>query len=77
MSWRDKAAPIIAEVISQIGRQDLTVLRKALADAYPWGERERYPYKAWLAEIHCQLGHTLNKPKADPANTQLDIFNQV
>lgn len=74
MSWRDRAAPIVADVIRHVGRQDLAALRKALAEAYPWGDRERYPYKAWLAEIRCQLGHPLNKPKADPNNRQLDMF---
>ncbi|PHN80626.1 hypothetical protein AO272_09190 [Pseudomonas syringae pv. cerasicola] len=56
MSWADAAAPIVAQVIRQVGRTDMRVLRKALADAYPWGERENAPYKAWLAEIRRQLG---------------------
>ncbi|WP_240334063.1 hypothetical protein [Pseudomonas syringae] len=53
----------------------MKALRKELAEAYPWGERENTPYKAWLAEIRRQLGHPLNAPKADPANTQTDMFN--
>ncbi|BBI47269.1 hypothetical protein A584_28846 [Pseudomonas syringae pv. theae ICMP 3923] len=77
MSWADAAAPIVAQVIRQVGRTDMRVLRKALADAYPWGARENAPYKAWLAEIRRQLGHPLNAPKADPANRQLDLFNHV
>lgn len=77
MSWRNAAAPIVAEVIRRVGRQDIRALRKALADAYPWGERKRYPYKAWLAEIREQLGHPLYTPKIDPDNTQLDMFKQV
>lgn len=77
MSWRGEAAPIVADVIRRVGRQNMTVLRKALAEAYPWDERQNYPYKAWLAEIRHQLGHPLNKPKADPGNTQVDMFNQM
>jgi hypothetical protein len=53
----------------------MQVLRKALADAYPWGTRENAPYKAWLAEIRRQLGHPQNAPKSDPANKQTDMFN--
>ncbi|KPC30068.1 hypothetical protein ALP73_01082 [Pseudomonas coronafaciens pv. garcae] len=76
MSWRSEAALIIGEVIRRVGRQDMTALRKELAEAYPWGARENYPYKVWLAEIRHQLGHPLNRPRADPGNTQLDMFNQ-
>ncbi len=56
MSWADAAAPIVAQVIHQVGRTDMRVLRKALVAAYPWGERENARYKAWLAEIRRQLG---------------------
>ncbi|WP_454838560.1 hypothetical protein [Pseudomonas mohnii] len=75
MSWADAAAPIVAGVIRSVGRSDMKVLRKALVDAYPWGERERTPYKAWLSEIRRQLGHPLNAPKSDPKNKQTDMFN--
>ncbi|AVB23339.1 MULTISPECIES: hypothetical protein [Pseudomonas syringae group] len=75
MSWADAAAPIVAQVIHQVGRTDMRVLRKALVAAYPWGERENARYKAWLAEIRRQLGHPLSAPKADPANRQIDLFN--
>ncbi|OWJ92295.1 hypothetical protein B6S59_20810 [Pseudomonas sp. A46] len=74
MSWADAAAPLVAEVIRSVGRSDLKALRKALRDAYPWGARERTPYKAWRAEVRRQLGHPLNTPKADPSNTQTDLF---
>lgn len=39
MSWADRAAPLVAEVIRRVGRNDLSTLRKTLADAYPWGEK--------------------------------------
>jgi predicted transcriptional regulator with HTH domain len=76
MSWADAAAPIVAEVIRSVGRSDMKALRKALIEAYPWGERENTPYTAWLSEIRRQLGHPLNAPKADPSNKQTDMFNQ-
>ena len=31
-------------------------LRKALREAYPFGEREYWPYKVWCDEIRSQLG---------------------
>jgi len=74
MSWADRAAPIVGEVIRRVGRSDQKALRKALAEAYPFGERANTPYKAWLSEIRRQLGHPLKTPKADPANTQSEMF---
>lgn len=53
--WRDLAAPIIAEVIAQVGRDDERALRRALREAYPFGERRMWPYKAWRDEIRRQL----------------------
>lgn len=75
MSWADAAAPVVAQVIRNVGRSDMKALRKALIEAYP-GERANTPYKAWLGEIRRQLGHPLNAPKADTANTQADMFNR-
>ena len=76
MSWADRAAPIVADVIRRIGRTDQQALRQALTEAYPWGPRKNTPYKAWLEEVRRQLGHPLNAPTVDPANTQTDMFNQ-
>ncbi|MCO3747563.1 hypothetical protein FA132_19680 [Pseudomonas aeruginosa] len=77
MSWSDRAAPIVAQVIREVGREDLRALRKALSEAYPWGARKNTPYKAWLAEVRRQLGHPLNPPKNDPADPQAVLFKQV
>lgn len=74
MSWADRAAPIVGEVIRRVGRSNQQALRKALAEAYPWGVRKNTPYKAWLSEVRRQLGHPLNTPKADPENQQTDMF---
>lgn len=59
-SWRDVAAPIIRRVILEVGRDDEKKLRKALREAYPFGERAYTPYKIWLDEIKRQVG-TRNK----------------
>ena len=55
-SWRDRAAPIIREVILRVGREDAGKLKRELFDAYPFGERKYTPYKIWLDEIKRQVG---------------------
>lgn len=60
-TWRGKSRLIIAAVISIVGTQDMPALRRALRDAYPFGERKYWPYKIWLDEIRRQL--TPVKPK--------------
>ena len=45
MNWRDKARPLIAAVITEVGTSDMAKLRQALRDAFPWGPREYHPYK--------------------------------
>ncbi len=54
-SWRDAAAPIIARVIAAVGRDDEKALRRALHDAYPFGQRHYWPYKVWCDEVRRQL----------------------
>ena len=55
MKWREHCAPIIAKVIEETGRDDIKKLRKALKDAYPYGQRSCWPYKVWCSEIRKQL----------------------
>lgn len=57
-SWRDIAAPIIREVIACEGRDDMKKLRRALRDAYPFGERKYLPYKVWCDEVSKQVGRS-------------------
>ncbi len=53
--WRKIAAPIIARVIEEVGVEDERALRKALREAYPFGQRSLWPYKVWRDEIRRQL----------------------
>lgn len=55
-SWREVAAPIIHAVLKQTEGQDEKVIRKALHDAYPFGERSMHPYKIWCSEVQRQRG---------------------
>jgi hypothetical protein len=62
-SWRAIARPVIAAVIDRVGRGDDVALKRALYDAYPFGERKMWPYKVWLDEIKAQLnGEALREP---------------
>jgi hypothetical protein len=63
MSWRDKAKPIISNVIAKVGTSDMKALRKALLAAYPFGPRQYHPYKIWCDEIRVQLGTKPPKPR--------------
>jgi len=54
-NWRKKAAPIIAEIMAKFP-EDGPKQKKALRDAYPFGERKYHPYKIWCDEIKRQRG---------------------
>jgi hypothetical protein len=55
-TWRDIARPIIEKVLKENeGKPDI-VIRQALYNAYPFGERRYTPYKTWLDEIQRQRG---------------------
>jgi hypothetical protein len=66
MTWRAHAAPIIASVIRQHGYSDLKALRKALRDAYPFGQREMHPYKIWCDEVRRQTNGRLSRRGPKP-----------
>jgi hypothetical protein len=72
--WRDQAAPVVAEVVRRIGLKDPKGLRVALRNAYPFGERSGYPYRAWLYEIDAQIGGMRPK-KPDPG--QASLFDEI
>lgn len=50
-TWRSVARPIIARVLFETQGQDERAIRRALREAYPFGERRFWPYKCWLDEI--------------------------
>jgi hypothetical protein len=56
LSWRDAAAPIIAETLRATAGQNERSIVNALYLAYPFGERAMQPYKAWCAEVKRQRG---------------------
>lgn len=79
--WRDKCRPIIKATIDAWNGKDEKQLRRALYEAYPFGERAMYPYRVWLNEISVQLGkrktywHLGRKKKvAEQNKNQIDMF---
>ena len=72
MTWRDRARPLIAKIISRHGTEDIKGLRKALREAFPFGPREYHPYRIWLDEIRVQLG---TKPKRTADKEKPTLFD--
>lgn len=54
--WRKEAAPVIRKVLMDTQGKPEAEIRKALHDAYPFGQRAYHPYKIWLDEIQRQRG---------------------
>jgi len=73
--WREIAAPIIYEVIERYSDSDMRTLRKALRDAYPFGDRKYHPYKIWCDEMKRQLGRPIANRKS--AMNQTDMFGEA
>lgn len=68
-TWREHAAPIIARVLKETAGKPEKDIRRALREAYPYGERQYHPYKIWCDEIRRQRGLKPPPPsKRVPAN---------
>ena len=74
-TWRESAAPIIAETIRRVGKGDMKSLRRELRAAYPFGQRANHPYKIWCSEVRYQLyGRPAKPPKENPDTKTVDMF---
>lgn len=75
MSWREIASPIIFKVLEETKGKTEKEIKKALREAYPFGERKHHPYKIWCDEIQVQRGkRTFGKKKPgkpDPNQSKL------
>ena len=76
-TWRDRARPIIASVIEEVGTDDIKALRKALREAYPFGPRKYWPYKVWLSEIARQLGDKPNLREIYKSDQQKRVRKEI
>lgn len=54
--WRQKAREIILRALADLPADATTKEKaKAVRDAYPFGERARWPYKIWLCEVQTHV----------------------
>jgi hypothetical protein len=49
--WRARSNEVILKVLAETWGQPEREIKKALLDAYPFGERKYYPYKIWCEQI--------------------------
>lgn len=77
MTWREDCRPIIAKVLADNKGKTEKEIKKALQNAYPYGERARHPYKTWCDEINIQRG--LKKQKNNPVDNpnQIDLLDLI
>ncbi len=74
MTWREHARPIIAKVLADNKDKTEKEIKKALQNAYPYGERARHPYKIWCDEIKVQLGVKKYKKTTKNNISQTNLF---
>ena len=74
MTWREHARPIIAKVLADNKDKTEKEIKKALQNAYPYGERARHPYKIWCDEIKVQLGVKKYKKTTENNISQTNLF---
>ena len=56
MTWREHCGPIIAKILADNKGKTEKEIKKALQNAYPYGERAMHPYKVWCDEVKTQRG---------------------
>ncbi len=74
MTWREHARPIIAKVLADNKDKTDKEIRKALQDAYPYGQRKMHPYKIWCDEIKVQRKLKISKDYKNPDQTNLFLI---
>ena len=67
-TWREIGAPLIRATIKANEGKSLKEIKKALREAYPWGERAMHPYKIWCDEVRVQLGTKKRKIRGEINN---------
>jgi len=55
-TWAMHAQAVIDRVLSQMPGANLAEKRRALHDAYPYGQRRHWPYKVWCRQVRISLG---------------------
>lgn len=69
-SWEAESMQIIRNVLKDNEHSTESELKRALKDAYPFGERKHWPYKIWCGCVKRALaGRRLSETK--PENSLL------
>jgi hypothetical protein len=72
-TWRDRARPIIAEVIRCFSKgDDPAYVKKAVMATCPWGGRAMWPYAVWCDEAKRQLRAFQGLPPTVPKRPYVD-----
>lgn len=72
--WRLAARRRIQSVLARLPRDaDLKAKRRALREAYPFGERRYHPYRMWCSEVRAALGPA---KKAEPATVDWEVIEK-
>lgn len=79
MGWRERAAPVITEVLNRTRGADEQTIKRELREAYPFGARRHHPYKIWLDEVQRQRGLKKAKPKeaVDPRQSEMFVDDAI
>ncbi len=74
MTYRAKAFAVIQRVIDENAGKPAAEVRRAVRQAYPWGDRKNWPYKAWLqAQRELLARNGLARPKPVEDGRQIRI----
>ena len=69
-SWEEESTHVIRNVLKDYENRPEAELKRALKDAYPFGERKHWPYKIWCDCVKRALaGRRLSETK--PENSLL------
>lgn len=64
MTWRERAVEVVRQVVEENPGLDDLLLRRRVAEAYPFGPKTNHPYKAWLRAVEDVLGPSERKRAA-------------
>ena len=68
MTWAEKCHIVLEEILQQ-HPHDTPERRKAIRDAYPFGERKYWPYKVW-----CKVVSDMTKAKKIKTNDDQHVL---
>lgn len=64
--WRERAAQLILAILQAHPTASERDLKSLFRQLYPWGERKRWPYKAWRAEVRALCPRAGRRRRAAP-----------